>query len=178
MAGKTAVKGEIVDEHQELVNKAHHIDKKIREGVSATRTAMIMLGGFFHDAFEQRVWELLGYEDRKEWLASPGIELRESSAQAVAQVWRETVVERELEPGKLQGIDVRKVQIVLPAVRDGRAELEPALDDCRELGRRDLAIKYAQDDPDAPLDAETEPEMGRCPACGRWTKISDIKEDE
>lgn len=172
-----AAKGQVVDEREELAKKAHYLDSKIREGMGATRTAMIMLGGFFHEAFEERIWEQLDCEDRKEWLASPGIELKESSAQAVAQVWRETVIDRELEPPKLEGIDVRKVQIILPAVRDGRTKLEPALDDCRLLGRRDLAIKYAQDDPDGPIDPDSEPEMGRCPACGRWCKITDLKED-
>jgi hypothetical protein len=69
---------------------------------------------------------------------------------------------------------------------------EDALADTRVTSRRDLAVKYAEDikpttrgrrrGAGPPLDAQAEPSLEKCPACGTWvkrrseTRMTDIKQ--
>lgn len=151
------------------VDRAHAVDSSIRKGCQATRTALMALGGLLFEAFEEGWWKLLGYKSEREWLASPGIELSYPHAKACAQVYRELVVDAGVDQARLAGLDVRKAQAVLPAIRDEKVTVDEALSDCATLSRSDLSEKYSGD-PNAPLNAEDEPVREKCPTCGGWKK--------
>lgn len=146
------------------VDRAHTVDQSIREGCHATRTALVMLGGLLHEGLSEKYWKLLGYDSERAWLASPGLELSYSHAKGIAQVWRELVEERGVDPDQLGGIDVRKAQAILPAVRDEKVSVDEALSDCRTLGRLDLKTKYESDDPGG---GGSEPDYEVCESCGQ-----------
>ena len=152
-----------------LADRAHAVDQGVREACHATRRTLMALGGMLYEAFEQKHWKTLGAESEKAWLASPGIEIAYSTAKAAAQVWGELVEDRGVDPDQLMGLDIRKVQAVLPAVREKAVEIEAALSDCASLSRSDLSEKYSGD-PNAKLDAEAEPSYEKCPTCGQRKK--------
>lgn len=162
-------------EDRELVDRAHAYERAIDAECRAVRTAGIRIGELLYQAFEERAWELVGYEEglagKKAWLAEPPRKLSYSHACNLAKVYGDVVVKRGIAPERLDGVDLRELQMALPAIADGKGSIEDAIEDAKELGRRDFEEKW-KGDPDAAL----EPPKTQCPTCGEWVDPEQLEE--
>jgi hypothetical protein len=68
----------------------------------------------------------------------------------MTQAYRETVVRRQIPMSAVESVDYSKVSVVLGKVRQGKVDVQEALDDARELGWRDLREKYRIPTTDVP----------------------------
>jgi hypothetical protein len=76
--------------------------------------------------------------------------------------WKELVVHGNVDPERLERLDVTKVAVVLAPLRRGEVEIDQALSDCEALSRSDLRAAY-QDVSHA--------EYRVCEACGSRVKV-------
>jgi hypothetical protein len=151
---------------QEITERAHELHTEIVRRCAAIRTAWVELAAFLHAFMDDRGWEVLGYDSENAYFADPEVGIGPTHGRRLLRVYRALVVERAVPPGELAGVEITKLDVTLPAVKAGDVDLERAIADARALSRSDLEIRYAGD-PDAPLDATTEPERRKCPCCGR-----------
>lgn len=154
---------------------AYEIENRIRNHVRAMRGLWVRLAEDLFKFHELEMWRDLGHNGFEEWLASPDIELERRWVYELIGMWRELVVKRNVDPAKLEPVQVSKVREVLPAIRRGRVDISDALADCETLARDDLRQKYAATGagtsgepggPNGQLDAGSEPTFAICHACG------------
>ena len=143
------------------------LDRDIRRCCQGIRRVWIHLAADLHEVHDNRAWEVLGHDSFEAWLADPEIDLNPRHVYRMIQVYRELVIDRRVPPGALEGAEVTKVAVVLPAIRAGTVTPEEALSDAATLSRSDLHDGYVTGNPRAPLAAENEPEWHDCPDCGR-----------
>lgn len=160
---------------QQVVDHAHQVKEEIETECLAIRRSGVRLAGALHRAQSDRVWEPLGYESEKHWLAEPPIELSYSHARNLSKVYREVVIERGVDEERLGAIDLRKLQMALPAVKEGQVSIDEAISDAETLGRSDMAARY-DGDPQAALDPGSEPEYAECPTCGSYVGPEKLEE--
>lgn len=134
----------------------------------AINTAGMFLAGKLYEFVEGRMFEPLGYETQAEWLASPHIELKRTQVLLLTRVHRTLVVERNVRASELEGVSPDKLDLALDAIKAGAVPWQDALADAKALGYRDMRERYRSGDPNAPLDAEVEPERKQCPTCNTW----------
>lgn len=116
--------------------------ERVKEGMAAGRQALWVLASALYEFEETAGWLALGYEKKVDWLADPDIQLTQRTYNRLVHAWRVLVVQRQIEPADLQGLDVSKVDIILPAVETGRVKLAKALDDARGMAASDLRESY------------------------------------
>lgn len=166
-------------EDRALVDRAHELEQGIRRECLAVRTSGVRLGRFFHEAFEERAWELLGHESgqdgQKEWLASPEIRLSYSHAHNLSKVYGDVVIKGGIPEEQLEGVDLRELQIALPTIADGKGTIEEAIADAKVLGRRDFEERW-KGDPNAAIDPGAEPARVQCPTCHSWVEADKFEE--
>jgi hypothetical protein len=147
--------------------KAHKLDEQIRKSVTAMRSSWVPLAKTLDDFNDERAWELLGADSLEEYLAQPEVELKRSTYFRLIQVHREFVVERDVSPARLKGLDYTKLQVVIPKLKAGEVDVDQALSDVQVLGRRDLEEEYRRGGLERGLD-DPDPERVQCEVCGAW----------
>jgi hypothetical protein len=139
----------IADHDRQLAARAAELEREIKQTVRTVRHRWVVLAGT----------KGLGgarYDPLGDWLAEPGIELTHSQAQTLVEAYRELVVCRGVDPGRLGRADISKVQLARPAVRRKRIEPERAIADAEVLSVRDLKKRYGHAGYDHAV----------CPKCG------------
>lgn len=149
------------DEH--TAAEAFHLQKQVVEQVASQRSSWIALASCLAGFHAMQGWRALGIESFNEWLGQPEISLSRAESYAMIAAWRELVVERDVDPRRLGGLDVSKVAVVLAAIKDGRKSVDDALADCAALSRSDLRAAYQN--------AEAA-EYRVCEACGQRVKLT------
>lgn len=142
------------------VDRAKQLEREILQGCARIRVAWIQLAGRLYEFQEGRMWEALGYDWFKDFLARPGIELSPSYARMLIRCYREFVVNLGVAPQALARADHWKVRYVIRAVKAGEIELEEALEDCQELTREQVSRKYQSR-------GYWQGNFEVCPTCGR-----------
>lgn len=151
-------------EAEKLAAEAKVVEDHLIAGKQSIQRTWLQVAKWLHQAFETRAWERLGYETDKEWLAQPELKYKYSTARAVAQVYRELVVERGVKIKQLEGADLRTLQMALPVLRDGEATVDAVVSDSQQLGRADFKAKYRGGNGDDPIDPGSVPQVA-CPTC-------------
>lgn len=171
--------GEVVDwgaERRDTVDAAHRVEQEIVKGCKLARSALTYLAPRLLRFYEERMWEALGYDSMNQFLASPEIELSPSYVKAISYTYRDLVVHRGVPAQELEGVDLRKLQYALPAVKSGDVKWQEAVSDARALSRPDMQDRYSgRRKPNAPLDADAEPERQTCPTCGSWVETERLE---
>lgn len=109
-----------------------------------------------HRFHATQAWTMVACESFNEWLGQPEVWISRAEAYGLIGVWRELVVERDVNPDDLTVLDPSKVQAVVPAIRRRDVTVDEALADCAALSRSDLREKYAR----------SAAEYTTCPQCG------------
>lgn len=130
------------EETQAAAEAAFVLQERVKEGMAAGRQALWVLASALYEFEETAGWLALGFEKKSDWLADADIQLTRRTYNRLVHAWRTLVVQRELAPADLAGLDVSKVEIVLPRVETGEVKLDVALDDVKNLGARDLREAY------------------------------------
>jgi len=149
-------------------------DREARAAAHMGRAAAWRLARALYEIHERALWQHLGYSSVREWLSDPELEVGYQHALRLIEAWRETVVVRGVEPERIEAIPPSRVRAVLPAVRQGRVDIDRALADAEVTPRRDLERLYAQPSRDEPIDPAQEPRLVRCPTCGSWVEERDV----
>jgi hypothetical protein len=166
------------EEARELVHVAFELEREIKACVNQIHVDTWALAKALYEFREHGTHKLLGYETLEEFLGQPEIGISRSWFMALANMWRDLVVVRQVSPGRLEGIEPTKVRETMRAIRAGDVHPEKALDDAAALSRSDVIEKYQpaniarhgqSPDDSTPLDASAEPERIRCPLCDGWT---------
>ena len=165
-AGTMTVHGEI----EERAASAHESYEKLIDGLSASRLAMAVVAEACYELSRDHAYRDLGYEKLADLLADPAICLSRTTFFDLAAIYERYVKIGGAAPTELQVAGVSKLSIPLPALAAGEVDVEEALRDCEELGRRDLRAKYRGEEDD-------EKESGR-PDCPRCHGIPDQVLDE
>lgn len=148
------------EEAKQRAELCYELDQQVKNGLRAGRTAAWQVAQAVYQFDSESGWTALGYEKLADWLADPEVSMTYRTFRRYSDVWREVVVLRQTPVPTLAEVDVTKVDLVLPAVKDGRAKLEDALNDVRMMGARDLRETYvkAPDPPAADPPAPTAPD--------------------
>jgi len=149
---------------------AFEVEARIRTTVHRLQQDWIALAVDLYEFQDAKLWKDLGHVSFEEWLASPDIDLDRRTVYGLIQLYREYVILRNVEPERLERVQVSKAQDVLPAVRREDVTVEEALSDAESLSRTDIREKYYSPNgrkPDAKLEATEEESFERCPACGQ-----------
>jgi hypothetical protein len=142
--------------------KAWDLQSEVIAQVAGQRASWIMLASRLAEFHAGAGWLLLSHDSFNEWLGQPEISLGRAEAYAMIGAWRDLVVDRGVDPSRLEGLDVSKVAVILPAVRGGR-DIEDALSACETLSRSDLRAEYQ-----SPEHAE----YRVCEACGSKVRVT------
>jgi hypothetical protein len=130
------------EEQQARAEHAHELDQKIKAGLRAGREALWEVAVSLHEFDEENGWSALGYEKLGDWLADPEVQMQRTTFYRLTGAYRELVVIRKVDFEEVKQLEVSKVDIVLPAVRQGRVALDEALEDTKSMGARDLRDAY------------------------------------
>lgn len=160
---------------------AFEVEQRILGCIQAIRSAWVTLAADLFQFQQADMWRDLGHRSFEEWLAGPDIDLERRYVYSLIAMHRELVVNRGVEPARLEPVPVSKVGDVLPAIRRGQVSVEEALSDAQTLGREDLRIKYtgtASPTPGTPdtgtqVHTDSEPRFGICHACGSRYQLRD-----
>jgi hypothetical protein len=144
-------------------DEAFALQSQVVEQVAGQRSSWVALAGRLADFHAGKGWSALAMDSFNEWLGQPEISLARAEAYAMISAWRELVVEREVDVEHLARLDVSKIAVVLPAIKDGRVDLDQALSDCEVLSRSDLRAQYQS------ADAAS---YRLCEACGQRVKVA------
>jgi hypothetical protein len=117
------------------------LDQRIREALAAGRRSIWEAARALAEFDAENGWTALGYDTLAEWLADPEISMSRATYYRMVRV-RNELDRRQVPEVEMHSLDVSKVELVLPRLQAGKVNLSEALDDARELGRRDLRIKY------------------------------------
>lgn len=165
------------EEADERMKRLTGLERQIHAGLRAGRATMWAVAQSLYEWDEEAGWSALGYESIGDWLSQPEIGMSRKTYYRSVQMWREFVVVRRLDPEKLLALDIGKVEVVLPALKAGRVDLDDALSDAEALGRADLRDKYygpdqhAREPGDPPADhsqrnGHPDPEPVECDGSG------------
>jgi hypothetical protein len=157
-----------VQEQEERAELAFQLEARVKRSLQAGRVALWDLAEALYDFDKESGWGPRGYEKLSDWLADPDVSMTSATYYRLVGVWRKLHVQRKLPAAELKQLDVSKVAIVLPAIENGEAITQDALDDAQALGARDLRKKYIRgnfdestDNPpvegDEPIDATATP---------------------
>lgn len=141
---------------------AHERQERIFARAKAMRKLWVALAGDFYEFIDRRQYRDLGYHTFDEWLAEADLDIGRRQIFKLTEIYRTMVVERGVEPEKLEGIRITKAYAVLDATRRGQVSVQDALADAEVLPLDDLKKRYRPKTSDVttieePLDAEREP---------------------
>jgi hypothetical protein len=144
--------------------RAGKLDLAIRTGVQKTRRLAWETAKDLYEFHEMRGYELLGYETLGAWLADPEVTLSRAGYFRLVEGYRELVVIRQIPAATLSTLDVTKVQIALPAIKQSKEPLEDTISNLQALGAQDLREMYTDrvtvTDEEARPDESTQPKVG------------------
>ena len=140
---------------------AWDLQSEVVAQVAGQRASWVSLASRLAEFHSGEGWTALQHDSFNEWLGQPEIGLARAEAYAMIGAWRELVLERNVDVARLEGLDVSKVAVVLPAIRRG-IDVDQALADCEVLSRSDLRAEYQ-----SPEHAE----YRICEACGSRIKV-------
>lgn len=143
-------------------DQAYELQVQVVEKVAGQRASWVALASSLSGFHAGRGWTALGLDSFNGWLGQPEISLSRAQAFGMISAWRELVIERDVDPERLEVLDASKVAVVLKAIKDGRVTVEDALSDCEVLSRSDLRAAYQN--PEAA-------EYRICEACGQRVKL-------
>jgi hypothetical protein len=158
-----------------LAAQARKVEEQIIHLRRQAQVIGIKLATLLYASEEERAWEPLGHESMKAWLDSPEIDISYSHAKGLTKAYREIVVERQVEPAQLDGVDLRKLQMAMKSVRDGEVSMDDAISDAKTLGRADMGIKYGGD-PNRGIDPGEGGPKVECQSCGSFVDPDRIKD--
>lgn len=150
------------------------IDQTIRELLQDIRTRWVALAALLYHFHHGKGWFMVGYDTLEEWLATPDIEISRRMFFLLIESYRELVVDRKVPAENLKGIDMTKIQAVLPAIRRGQVDWQEAVSDAKMLTRGDLREKYRDIPPTGEIDRSIKPDEFHwqdCPTCGQKMKV-------
>jgi hypothetical protein len=128
--------------------RAGKLDLAIRTGVQKTRRLAWETAKDLYEFHEMRGYELLGY----------------AGYFRLVEGYRELVVIRQIPAATLSTLDVTKVQIALPAIKQSKEPLEDTISNLQALGAQDLREMYTDrvtvTDEEARPDESTQPKVG------------------
>lgn len=130
------------EEAEERAEKCYALEEKVKTNLRVGRESLWEVAQALYEFDESNGWSALGYDKLNDWLAQPDIGISRSHYFRLVSVYHEMVVLRQVDAERLKEIEPQKIQIVLPAVKSGKVQLEEALDDAEALGRRDLRERY------------------------------------
>lgn len=142
-------------EQQQRAEACFKLDQWVRAGLRKGREALWETAEALYHFYEERAWSALGYESLSEWLADPEVGITSSTYYRMVRSWRELIVYRKVPMATVQALDQSKVDLVLPAIEQGRVKVDEALGDVVALGKRDLREKYVFA-PGAPVHPDNE----------------------
>jgi hypothetical protein len=131
------------EEHDVLVQQAHAHQEQLTLGLRKGREAAWQVAEAVSLFYEERGWELLGYDSLPEWLAQPEISMPKTTFYRYRDIWN-TMKARQVDASTLARLDQSKMAIVLPALRKGRVSTQDAIADVEALAASDLREKYVQ----------------------------------
>jgi hypothetical protein len=122
------VDGRVMDEEtgevmQGKAAEAFEAHSKIIGGQSAVRAGLNAMAAGCHELRESRGWLALGFETLLEYLAQPDVELSKSEFERAADIWQTYVLDGGAEPGLLAGASPSKLEVPLPALKQGVVSL-------------------------------------------------------
>lgn len=142
--------------------EAWDLQAQVAAKVAGQRSSWVGLAGHLAEFHDEKAWLLLSHDTFNEWLGTPEISLSRGDAYAMIGAWKELIVERKVDPTRLEGLDVSKVAVILPAIRRG-VDVDEALSACETLSRSDLRAEYQ-----SPSNAE----YRVCAECGQRVKVA------
>jgi hypothetical protein len=140
------------------------LDAAVREQLAAKQHRWVPLAASLHAFHDAQAWKMC--EDTptfSAWLGQPDIAMSYRTAKDMIDAWEVFVADHATPVDLLLQTNPSKLAVVLPAVRDGSVPADRAVADAIALSRTDLRELYRN--PDADLDADTEPVWCRCD-CG------------
>lgn len=152
---------------RQVEQQLEQLGKEVREKLTEYAPRLLLVR-------DHRLWEVLGYDSMEQFLVSPHIDIKPSYAKALMGTYQALVVERDVPKEALVGLDFRRLQYALPAIRAGEVNWQEAVSDAQVLTRDDMARRYSPKGggPRGRLNAAEEPPLVSCPMCG-----STVKED-
>lgn len=142
--------------------KAWDLQSEVVAQVAGQRASWVLLAERLAEFHAGQGWLALSHDSFNEWLGQPEISLSRAEAYAMIGAWRDLVVGRGVESSRLEGLDVSKVAVVLPAIRNG-SDVDEALSACAILSRSDLRAEYQSSE---------HAEYRVCDACGSKVKVA------
>lgn len=122
-------------------DKAWDLQAEVVAQVAGQRASWVQLASHLAEFHAGEGWSALGHDSFNEWLGQPEISLPRAEAYAMIGAWRDLVVDRDVDPARLEALDVSKVAVILPAIRRG-SDVDEALSACETLSRSDLRAEF------------------------------------
>src|SRR3954452_10219780 len=104
------------EEQQQRAEVCYAIDERVNVALGAGREALWQTAEALYEFDCAAAHTALGYDTLGDWLGDPDIGMTRSTYYRLVKAWRALVVERELDTDELVGLDVSKVDVVLPAI--------------------------------------------------------------
>lgn len=142
------VNGHLVDGSGEVVSvegrarDAYVAHAQLLSGLGEVRQGLVRAAEGCFRLSEQEGWLALGYETLSEYLASPEITISRAEFYRLADIWQSYVLDGGVEPALLLGAGSSKLEVPLPALKQGLVDAERAAADATSLTRRDLRERY------------------------------------
>jgi hypothetical protein len=131
------------EEHQKLVEQVFGYEQAVKAGLQKGREALWQVAEALSKFDADRGWQVLGHDTLTDWLADPEIGMPRSTYYRLVRVWDQFVIAKKVDVPALAQVDPSKVDLVLPALKNGTVTTKKALKDVEALGWRDLREKYA-----------------------------------
>lgn len=163
------------EETKQLRARAYELERNIVQKRLLIEQTGMSLARDLCEFLDNRLWQVLDYETETAFLQSPDVNLSEGHARKLARLYREIVEERGVPLKELAGASIEKLQIALPALKDGKVGVRDVVSDAKVLGRSDMWVKYREGDPEARLAAEDEPVRKSCPTCGSYVPVEKLE---
>lgn len=154
-AGTLTTAGEVVD-----YEPAKASFDKLIQGLTGARLALALVAEACYEISRDRAYISLSYSTLAEFLADPRVSLSRSEFFRFAAIWERLVIEGGVDPQRLSVAGPSKLDVTLPAVREGRVSAEEAVTDAEVLGIRDLREKYGKGGGE-----QAESQRRDCPRC-------------
>ncbi|HEY5342714.1 MAG TPA: hypothetical protein VIJ66_03540 [Solirubrobacteraceae bacterium] len=133
----TQVQQEVAESKEALA-----VEYQIVRALADGREALWRLAEALYAFDEIRGWLRLGYDTLGEWLADADVTMSRNYYNRLVRVWRDLVIERQVDPELLRPIHLSKVIVVQAQIAAGRVRVDKALGDAQALGEADLREKY------------------------------------
>lgn len=115
---------------------------KVLNGLRTAHMGFMTAAEGAYDLRRTQGWLALGFESIAEYLASPEITESKTDFYRLADIWESYVLEGELAPERLIGAGSSKLEVPLPALKQGVVSAERAAADAEALTRRELREVY------------------------------------